>query len=141
MKAGLTASLLLLWPLALFADITGIWQPENRRSRIEIKQCGDAYCGRILSLSEPVYPSGHPRAGQVKTDAGNRDSSLQGRPLEGLLLFSGVRQNQSGAYEGSIYDPETGRSYDCVLRLRGSSLEVRPYVFFEWLGASNLWTR
>ena len=43
--------------------------------------------------------------------------------------------------EGTIYDPENGKTYKCKMWFDGETLRVRGYIGFALLGRSTSWTR
>lgn len=126
--------------LAQSADaVVGEWYTTDQRGKVDIYPCEDAYCGKIVWLKEPNNPDGSP-----KLDKENPDESLQDRTIEGIEILSGLEYDGEGEYEdGEIYDPESGKTYSCLMRLKngGSELEVRGYVGFSLIGRSEQWTR
>ncbi len=119
--------------------VVGEWYTTDQRGKVEIYPCDDAYCGKIVWLKEPNNPDGSP-----KLDKENPDESLQNRPIEGINILSGLKYDSDGEYEdGEIYDPESGKTYSCLMRLEngGAELEVRGYVGFSLIGRSEQWTR
>ena len=119
--------------------VVGEWYTTDRRGKVEIYPCNDAYCGKIIWLKEPDNPDGSP-----KLDIENPEESLQNRPIEGIEILNGLEYDGKGEYEdGEIYDPESGKTYSCLMRLKenGSELEVRGYVGFSLIGRSEQWTQ
>ena len=43
-------------------DILGTWLNEAKDAKIEIFQCGNDYCGKIIWLKEPTYPTDRKKA-------------------------------------------------------------------------------
>jgi len=119
--------------------VVGEWYTTDQKGKVEIYPCQDAYCGKIIWLKEPTNPDG-----STKLDKENPDESLQNRPIEGIEILSGLEYDGDGEYEdGEIYDPESGKTYSCLMRLKngGSELEVRGFIGFSLIGRSELWTR
>lgn len=125
--------------------ILGLWKTPEEKSRVEIFKCGERYCGRIVSLKEPTYPADDPKgmAGQVKVDRNNPEAALQTRPIIGLQLMEGFTYSGSNLWEnGTIYDPENGKSYQCKMTLVAPDrLEVRGFIGISLFGRTSLWTR
>jgi len=49
---------------------------------------------------------------------------------------------EGGLGGGTIYDPDSGRTYRCKLELLGPDrLQVRGFIGFALLGRSQVWTR
>lgn len=71
------------------------------------------------------------------------EGELQGRPLLGMTILSGVTRQGQDYRCGKILDPESGRSYDCRLTFKeqGRQLEVRGYIGSPMFGRSQTWER
>ncbi len=120
------------------AEIEGIWLVEDGEAKIEVLRCGDDVCGRIVWLSEPTNSEGN-----VKTDILNPDRSLRDRMVIGvqLLRIPAVPDKRGVWSGGRIYDPDTGKTYRCTLRLDGERLKLRGYIGIRLFGRSTHWTR
>jgi uncharacterized protein (DUF2147 family)/peptidoglycan/LPS O-acetylase OafA/YrhL len=117
----------------------GLWWAEGGAAQVRVSPCGEALCGRIVWLRSPFDENGC-----ELRDRYNPDPSLRGRQLIGTEIVRHLVA-QGGAEEwagGAIYDPTSGRTYECVLRLRDTNrLEVRGYIGFRLLGRTVTWTR
>jgi len=106
------------------ADITGRWATQGFGSVVEFRPCAGApatLCGRILWLWEPNDGSGRPR-----TDRHNPDRALRSRSLIGVEIVRGLRETAPGVWsDGAVYNPDDGRTYTGVVRLRSGALELR----------------
>jgi uncharacterized protein (DUF2147 family) len=118
--------------------VAGVWLTENGDARIEIAACGDAVCGRIVWVEEPLDDEG-----KEKLDKHNPDESLRSRPIVGLPLLIGFKPDGPGKWEdGRIYSPRDGELYKCTMRLDGpDTLRVRGYIGIPLLGQTEVWTR
>src|SRR5262249_53451141 len=96
----------------------------------------DRVCGAISWLWEPLDPEG-----RAKTDAENPDPHLRGRPLMGTPILRDFRRKSAGRLdEGTIYNPEDGRTYDATLRLQDADiLIVEGCVLF--ICRKQIWRR
>lgn len=131
--------------------ILGVWETEpeddGQWARVRIQRCSDAYCGEIVWLSEPLVTEAESpeEAGQVKLDVNNPDEELRNRPILGLELMWGFRYEDRMWKDGRIYDPKSGKTYRCELRLAegGDLLKVRGFVkvAFIKVGRTTEWTR
>ena len=78
-------------------------------------------------------------------DHQNPDPSLRGRTLVGLQILTGlVPEGESGHHwtGGRIYDPGSGRTYQCEARLGAEGrLELRGYFGIPLLGRTTWWLR
>jgi uncharacterized protein (DUF2147 family) len=125
----------LAFSAAQAAEPTGVWSTPEGKSRVQISACGDALCGRILSLKEPNGPDGKP-----KLDSKNQNAGQRGRPLVGLSLLSGMKPN-GDQWQGSIYNPEDGKTYKAKMALDGDNrLNVSGCVAAILCKTQN-WTR
>ena len=138
---------ILAGPLA-HADTAGIlgkWTTANGKSRVEITRCDAGYCGRLVWLKHPVYPADDEQGmtGQTKIDRNNPDPAVRKKPLLGLQVLQGFRNNRGNVWEdGTIYDPENGKTYKCKLTLvNRKQLDVRGFIGFSWIGRTSVWTR
>jgi uncharacterized protein (DUF2147 family) len=119
---------------ALAAEPTGVWVTPEAKSRVQISKCGDALCGTIISLNEPKGPDGKP-----KLDTKNQNEAQRTRPLVGLPLLSGMKPS-GDQWEGSIYNPEDGKTYKAKMALDGATLNVSGCVAAVFCKMQN-WTR
>ena len=137
MLAALASATLLLLAAAGRADTPlGMW--ETGESHIEIYDCGDLLCGRIVALDAPLDAAGKP-----KTDENNPDSALKSRPIMGMDLIAGFsRKSDSKWVGGTIYDPRDGKTYKCKMTLqKDGTLKVRGYVGVSLFGKTVVWNR
>lgn len=116
--------------------ILGTWLNTEGTAQIEIMKSGNEYLGKIIALE--VGKEG----GDLVTDTNNSDPELQKRPLKGLTILEGLNYKK-GAWEGgTIYDPESGKTYSCEVKLKNDKiLEVKGYIGFSWVGRTVEWTR
>lgn len=117
-------------------DVLGEWLTDQGKARIEIYKENGKYNGKIVWLKEPNNPDGSP-----KLDVENPDDDLQKRPIMGLNLIEGFTFDDDEWVDGEIYDPESGKTYDCKMELNGNELEVRGYIGISMFGRTVTWTR
>lgn len=125
--------------------ILGVWQTEptdKGYARVEMSRQEGGYAGRIVWLSEPDFPPGDPEAGQPKADRLNPDPRLRGQPILGLRLMSGFRFDGGVWKGGRIYDPETGKTYKCAIKLSDDGLlRLRGFIGISLIGRTAVWVR
>ena len=140
--AGSAATALLLLVAAPQSEAApsplGLWYAEGGAAKVEVRDCGDALCGRVVWLRSPFDENGC-----SMSDRYNPDSTLRDRPMIGIDLLSGLQPVDGGAWDGgTIYDPTSGRTYRCTISLSGDDrLLVRGYVGFHILGRTTTWIR
>jgi uncharacterized protein (DUF2147 family) len=141
--AALTAFLgisALLGGTAAYADsANGTWLTEDGKAQVSISPCGQALCGTIAALREPIDPE----TGRPKTDKHNSDATKRGRPIVGIEILLGMRPTDTaGKWEGKIYNAEDGKTYDGALTLTGATtLKVEGCVLAGLICKAQTWTR
>ena len=115
------------------ARILGNWLTEGKDGIIQITRgAGGLYEGRIVGGSHP---------GRV--DEKNPDPALRGQPLLGAVILQHLHYDGEGKWSaGSVYEPDTGRTYKCSVELIApDQLKLRGFLGFSLLGKSQRWTR
>ena len=107
----------------------GIWLTEEKNSKIRIAPCGKALCATVLWA----------KGGGV--DDQNPDPSLRTRPVVGLALSRDIRSDGKGGWQGSMYNPENGKTYKTTLTPKGRELEVGGCVLGGLICGSETWAR
>lgn len=133
--------------------LIGLWATdpgdEGGQAHVEITRLEDGYSGRLVWLAEPVYAPDDEQGmgGQAKIDRENPDPALRSRPTNGLVILEGfVRSGPDKWVDGTIYDPNDGKTYRCKMRLKGDRLKgdrlkVRGYIGVSLFGRTTVWTR
>lgn len=117
-------------------NVLGLWYNTEKTAQVEIIKSEADFIGKIVWLKEP-NPNGKPA-----TDKENPDSKLKQRPLMGLALLKGLKYSGGMWKGGEIYDPKTGKTYSCEVKLKSDSiLEVKGYIGFSFVGRTVEWTR
>jgi uncharacterized protein (DUF2147 family) len=120
------------------AGPTGLWIDHTGRGAVEITQCAEALCGRIVWLKEP-----NDKTGQPLRDVKNEDASRRVQTICGLQILGNLRLQSDGSWDkGWIYDPEQGERFDVELRLRTPELlQVKGYKGLKFLSETYQWKR
>jgi uncharacterized protein (DUF2147 family) len=116
-------------------SIVGVWENSTGKTHFEVYKVKDKYFARIVHLKEPTDERGLP-----KVDRKNPDVSQQTRPIVGLVVVRNLVYNESDNQwkDGSIYNPEDGRVYQCLIKLKdNNTMDVRGYVGFACLGKTT----
>lgn len=84
----------------------GVWLMDGRVA-LQIFDCGDRLCGRILWLQVPRDPQG-----QLSRDRHNPDPALRARRLCGLTILWELRSVGDNRWDGGwLYNPDDGKTY------------------------------
>lgn len=117
------AALAATAPLHAAQPIGGRWATVDGKAIVQIATCGNSVCGRIVKIVKPT-------PGRSHNDVKNPDPALRNRPIEGLAILSGFSDNGSH-WKGTIYDPESGKSYASKVSRNGDgTLKVQGCIAF-----------
>lgn len=121
--------------------IAGIWFNDTKTSKIEIKEENGQFIGTVIYINPEKYVNGEP-----EKDTKNPDPKLRSQSRLGLQILHGLKYKASDKQwqNGSIYDPDNGKTYDCYAWFDDDPniLYLKGYVAgIKWLGRSTTWTR
>lgn len=116
--------------------IEGLWFNDNKDAKIQIYKAADGkYYGKIVWLKEPL------RNGRPKLDEKNADKSRQSQPILGLVILKGFQEDKDMFTNGTIYDPDNGKTYDCKMTYQGKKLSIRGFIGISLFGRTTVWER
>lgn len=112
--------------------ILGEWTSELKDAKINIYKQGDKYHGKIVWNKTPG-----------KKDVENPDPKLRSREILGLVILKNFAFNGTSWEDGTIYDPHSGKTYSCILKIRDQQkvLDIRGFIGISMLGKTSTWTR
>ena len=112
--------------------IIGEWLSQEKDGKISIFKQGDKFYGKISWGKTPG-----------RKDTNNPDAKLKNRDLIGLVILQDFKYTGSAWEDGKIYDPKSGKTYDCILKVKDNNkvLEIRGYVGVPMFGRTATWTR
>lgn len=128
---------LALTQIPLFAmnngdTILGEWISENKDGKIVIFKQSERYYGKISWGKTPG-----------KKDTNNPDSRLRNRELVGSVILKEFVYKGGSWENGTIYDPNSGKTYDCILKVKDNNqkLDIRGFVGTAMFGRTSTWSR
>lgn len=117
--------------------LPGTWLPGSGKGHVKIEKINNWYYGFLVWLKEPNDPEGKP-----KTDKNNPDPVQAKKSLIGIQLLKGFEYNGKEWVNGTIYDPENGKTYKCIIKMKDDdTLEVRGYIGISLIGRTDIWKR
>ena len=119
--------------------LTGVWEPSHGKAKVKIEKIANKYYGKIVWLKEPIDPE----TKQPKLDKNNPDEKLQNKPLRGYRILKDFQYTDKNEWtEGTIYDPENGNTYSCIIKMTDdNTLDIRGYIGVSVLGRTDIWKR
>lgn len=119
--------------------LKGIWETSSGKARVKIEKIGTKYYGKIVWLKVPIDPE----TKKPKVDKNNPDESMRTKPLRGYrILKDFVYKGKNTWEDGTIYDPENGSTYNCIITMKGDKvLNIRGYIGVKALGRTDTWKR
>jgi uncharacterized protein (DUF2147 family) len=112
----------------------GLWQAGSGGGVIEIHDCGDALCGRVIDSTDL-------RANPDLRDDANHEPSLRSRLVKGLDILLGFKGGPKEWTGGRIYDPANGHTYHANLKLLAPDrLKVTGCLILPLCGA-QVWRK
>lgn len=142
MKSQHVLGLLLLWAAAFFASATaavaqpadaivGKWLSEKKDAKIEVYRASNGkFYGKLFWGARMYQPDG-----QTSRLAKN------GQPFKDLVILKDFAYRDGVWEDGTVYDPEEGKTYSCRMKLDGNRLNIRGYVGISLLGRETVWQR
>ncbi|MBC7413275.1 MAG: DUF2147 domain-containing protein [Bacteroidia bacterium] len=118
--------------------IIGVWEVGSGKARVKITKYGEKFGGKLVWLKEPNYADG-----TKKVDKNNPDEAKRTVPLLGYTNLLGFTYKGKSEYDGgTIYDPENGNTYNCLISLEDdNTIKVRGYVGVQIFGRTDTWKR
>jgi uncharacterized protein (DUF2147 family) len=99
------------------------------------EEAGKLY-GRIEKLVDPDPKDPNPTCDDCTGDQ-------KGQPVIGLRILWDLQKDGDGWSGGTILDPESGKTYKCLLSVEdgGTKLKVRGFIGLSLLGRTQYWLR
>jgi len=114
--------------------VVGTWLTASGKAKVQIYKEGTKYNGKIVWLKNPTYDNGDP-----KVDKNNSDKAKQTVHLLGLNMLKDFVFDDDQWENGTIYDPENGKTYSCKITYRDGKLDLRGYIGISLIGRTQTW--
>jgi uncharacterized protein (DUF2147 family) len=111
-----------------------VWLIDSKVA-VQIFDCSNLLCGRILWLATPRDPQG-----RLDRDKHNPDPALRQRRLCGLTIFWGLHPTGPASWGGGrFYNPDDGKTYNIDAELTSAdTLVARIYVGLRLFGETKI---
>lgn len=114
-------------------DIIGFWMTSNNTLKVQVYKVGGEYRGKIIWFKDDHYKA---KMDDCRDDQ-NPNPALRDRKILGLEVLTNLKYNaEDDNWEGgSIYDSNSGHTYDSVVNMNtASTITVTGYWMFTWIG-------
>jgi uncharacterized protein (DUF2147 family) len=116
--------------------IEGVWLNEEKDAKIQIYRGNDnKFYGKIIWLKDGL------KDGKPKTDDKNPKANKRANTILGLIILKGFNEGKNTYEDGTVYDPNNGKTYDCTITYKGKTLSLRGYVGISLFGRTTTWER
>lgn len=117
------------------SEVLGVWEGDNNMERFEIYKEGDLYYGKIVWTA---YENIDNIEGRGLLDLENPDSTKRDQSIVGLTILLDFKYKGNGVYSsGRVYDPGSGNTYKCKIKVEGDSAKIRGYILVPLLGRTE----
>jgi uncharacterized protein (DUF2147 family) len=117
--------------------ILGAWLSEDKTGKIEVYKSGGKYFGKLV-WGKTMYEADGVTS---KKDVKNKDEKLRSRNLKDMVMLSNFTYHDEVWDDGQIYDPYSGKTYSCTLKLKDGTLNIRGYIGVSLFGRTSVWER
>lgn len=130
------------------SPIVGTWVTQQL-TEVTIEPCESGFCGYITKIVVPQDILDQYGAEQINAlgeenffDYNNKDPELRDRPILGLELLTLTHQTGPVRYEGTVYNPQDGETYEGFVEVTGpDTVMLNGCVFFNRICQGEEWTR
>lgn len=136
MKKVLMLLLVTLVIASHASSFEGLWYTNNAESIVQIRKNGETFEGKIVWLKKPLDAAGNPHR-----DALNPNKYQRHNMIQGLTILKDFQLSKGILKKGKVYDPESGKTYSCTMKIINNRLEVHGYIGVSLLGRTEKWDR
>ncbi|MGB6082944.1 DUF2147 domain-containing protein [Moheibacter sp.] len=140
MKKLLTACVVFLFGVLAYAQSpVGTWKTIDdktgkEKSHVKIYETKSGKLqGDVVKILTP---------GNEEATCTECEGDRKNKKINGMTILWGLEKDGSEWSGGHILDPNSGKQYKCLIRLKDkNTLEVRGYLGVSLLGRTQTWTR
>jgi uncharacterized protein (DUF2147 family) len=110
-------------------EIVGLYWSPKKDAKIEIFKRNNRYYGRSVWVAF------------MRKDLKNPDETQKNRQVLGIELLIGFSFTGDSYTDGKIYDPESGKTYDCKMTLTDKILKVRGFIGVSLFGRTEIFEK
>lgn len=118
-------------------EIIGTWETDAKDAKMEVFKNGNFYYGKLIWGNKVVEADGK----TSKMDSKNPDEKLRTRNIIGIVNLTGLKYENGTYMDGTIYDPPSGKTYDCKAWIENGKLQLRGFIGFSLIGRTATWHR
>lgn len=117
--------------------ILGLWELTDKAGKTKFFKYKGKYCGKLIWGKDVVKED----KVSSKKDVKNPNPKLRNRDALGITYIWGLTY-EDGEYSGGyVYDPTSGKTYNCKLWFEGTSLKFRGYKGISAFGKTVTYKR
>lgn len=141
MKYFTLLAIALICSMASYAQsskaVVGKWLNEEKDGKVEIYENAGKFYGKLVWLKHPYEADGK----TPRKDSKNKEEKLRGRALLNAVILTGFVYDDGKWIDGKVYDPKSGKTYNCEMKLENGNLKVRGYVGSPMFGRTAIFTK
>ena len=120
-------------------ELTGIWVSENRDLMVKVFEDKQIFYGKLIWF-KCTHKMQIPM--QDHKDAKNSTPELRQRTWIDMVILSGLKYDGNNKWVGgTIYDPNSGKTFSASVSLQEDKITVRGYWGIELIGKSMYFNR
>lgn len=116
--------------------IIGIWELEDKTSKMEVYKEGNTYYGKLLFGKDVMNEDG-----TSKKDIHNPNLELRENNIIGSTYITNLKFTGKEWEEGKVYDSTTGKLWNCYVKIKDEDLHFTGYWGAKWLGTTYVYKR
>ena len=128
---ALLATTVTSWAQKKSTDIVGTWLSEKGNAKIAVYEQNKQFFGKLVWVADAA-----------KKDIKNPNEALRQQPLLGKIILTNFVFKEEEWVNGNIYDPESGKTYSCIIKLKSDGkLSIRGFIGISLFGKTTIWTK